>query len=632
MSQDEKRRAALLFFDTYVSTVVGRSDDACSELAKGASLPPSQIEYEGTFDGEDWGNFEGTSMDQEYDKDLIVKIKEGSEDAFYPPDGKHKGRFFTASQCDGEELSSLVTLGLEEHHESYTCQCVKPDSEMAALNHYVQVQKIAMPITFYETKGPAHSPTFQGSCAFQGQMITTRMWANKKDVDKEVSHIIMKHVVGGDDRPMVSEFVEELFHQVVKKRGDNVTWLEAVDHTCLTYDSFGRDFSLVQVGESVLAKLQLMHTYNKHHFAYELLPDLPVLVSVVERLVKKNTGGYALDNSNRDVLDSNWGRRQQILAGLRMLLSSHDRGRAFKELVASPLCGIDRRRQCDWAIGGVDLRLIVDNEVQLRYLTVLPANNYHFLTVIKELFGVAVGKRMLVHHFGTSDSIELSRTILWSPIQDKRGKDLVKIRAGKEAILRLKGLRRSDLAKEKDSTMGEFRDSPPRDSRRREETDSEDEEGNFDSRVVAGKSLSINLDVARKRILSEGVKSQFGSGKSSGELEEKKIRLVPEIDSKSHFHSRGAMNEGKNQWDRGPISQSATSRESYNKDEMLAMILHVIPEERWATNRELISDMRRNGWRGEKRPVNQLLHEMVDVLWEVKSEKGYNYWRRKSYE
>jgi len=304
------------------------------------------------------------------------------------------------------------------------------------------------------------------------------------------------------------------------------------------------------------------------------------------------------------------------LSGVRMLLSSHDRGRAFRNLVTSPFLGVDRRRQCDWSIGGVDLRLMVDNESQLRSLTVLPTNNQFFYSALRELFGVTVRKKMLEFHFGTPDITAGSAGgVEWLPIQEKRVKNSVRIRAGEDAIARLKLLRRGGLIK-KYGGSAYIDANDPRDLNFREELHrSIQEKGSQEERrrnepIDGGevaKGFRDGLDIAR-------------------------MRLVPELDLRSQSYVKGQINSGVEKEKRESIEQVLPFDRIYDRDQTLAMLLHVLPERKWVTNREIISDMRRNGWKGEKKVINQLLHEMLEVLWEVKSEKGYNYWRRKDYE
>jgi len=263
----------------------------------------------------------------------------------------------------------------------------------------------------------------------------------------------------------------------------------------------------------------------------------------------------------------------------------------------------------------VDLRLMVDNESQLRSLTVLPTNNQFFYSTLRELFGVTVRKKMLEFHFGTLDITAGSAGgVVWLPIQEKRVKNSVRLRAGEDAIARLKLLRRGGLIKKHGSSVS---------------TDASDLR-DLDFREELHRSIQEKGSQEERR-RNEPIDGGEVKGSRDG-LDIARMRLMPELDLRSQSYVKGQVNSGAEKEKRESIEQVLPFDRTHDRDQTLAMLLHVLPERKWVTNREIISDMRRNGWKGEKKVINQLLHEMLEVLWEVKSEKGYNYWRRKDYE
>jgi len=204
--------------------------------------------------------------------------------------------------------------------------------------------------------------------------------------------------------------------------------------------------------------------------------------------------------------------------------------------------------------------------------------------------------------------------VVWSPIQEKRVKNSVRLRAGEDAIARLKLLRRGGLIN-KNGSSASTGASDLRDLNFREEL----------HRSIQEKGSQ------EERRRNEPIDSGEAKGSRDG-LDIARMRLMPELDSKSQSYVKGQIYGGAEREKRESIEQVLPFERIYDRDQTLVMLLHVLPERKWVTNREIISDMRRNGWKGEKKVINQLLHEMLEVLWEVRSEKGYTYWRRKDYE
>jgi len=312
-----------------------------------------------------------------------------SADCAFVEDPKIEGPRFMSDVLIGTEI--IVNLKVISE---VRCSCNGSlADDRSAWGNYLRQNKIHNVEVKKEESGPDNRKIFVGRAVFGKHTLITREYRTHADVDKEIAHLAMHHVLG--TVPALDDFVSRVFRNLTYVRGDTVEWYSYPGCYMMRVKRQGsvKDF-MYPASRIEKAQYELKHRYNAYYCGYELLPDRKSIIEVLKKNFEfegeDQLIGYKRDRSMGCVLRKEDTDAVRILKMVRAITNfSNPYVATMKNLIAAGI-HIDRRVKQKNEVVGVDIRLWMNTYHDMVYLGQLDKPS---LGDVRDVLKQTVGKR-----------------------------------------------------------------------------------------------------------------------------------------------------------------------------------------------------------------------------------------------